>query len=151
MWSYFLDRKWKLIFLEKNTWKYDIFFKCSEKMAFSKNLSGIWYYLYYLKRWFISPKKWYFFFGRKMKDDPSQEIHGNMIFSVYTYRCFKHDIMPLCQKKIKDYLTKKSKLHLKVIDILDWYSRKSSNNSLYFYGDHYKCSYIAFQKKKQET
>ena len=48
-----------------------------------------------------------------MKDDPSQEMHGNMIFSVYTYSCFKHDIMPLCQKKIKDYLTKKVKTTLK--------------------------------------
>ena len=58
---------------------------------------------------------------------------------------------PSAKKKSKIILQKKSKLHLKVIDILDWHSRKSSNNSLYFYGDLYKCSYIAFQKKKQET
>ena len=27
-----------------------------------------------------------FFFGWKLKDDPSQEMHGNMIFSVYMYK-----------------------------------------------------------------
>ena len=35
----FFRRKVKKIFLKKkNTWKYDIFFKCSEKKAFSKKL-----------------------------------------------------------------------------------------------------------------
>ena len=35
--SYSLDTKGKMIFLKKNTWKYDLFFKCSEKMVFPKN------------------------------------------------------------------------------------------------------------------
>ena len=37
IWSYSLDTKGKMIFFKKNTWKYDIFFKCSEKMVFPKN------------------------------------------------------------------------------------------------------------------
>ena len=38
IWSYPLRRKWNLIFLKekKNTRKYDISFKCSEKMVFAK-------------------------------------------------------------------------------------------------------------------
>ena len=52
--------------------------------------------------------------------------------------------MPLCQKKNQRWFYP-TKIHLKAIDILDWLSRKSSNNSLYFYGD---LSYIAFQRKK---
>ena len=45
IWSYPLGGKWKTIFLKKKnkkktttttTWKHDIFFKCSEKMVFSK-------------------------------------------------------------------------------------------------------------------
>ena len=40
----------------------------------------------------------YFLFGRKIKDDLSQEIHGNMILSVYMYKCYKYDIT-LLQKK----------------------------------------------------
>ena len=39
-------------------------------------------------------RKIYFFFGRKMKDDLFEEIHGNMVFSVYMYKCYKYDILP---------------------------------------------------------
>ena len=39
-----------------------------------------------------------FFFGWKIKDDLSQEIHGNMIFSVHTCKCYKHDITLLPKK-----------------------------------------------------
>ena len=35
--------------------------------------------------------KIYFFFRRQMKDDLSQKIHGNMIFSVYMSKCYKYD------------------------------------------------------------
>ena len=41
-----------------------------------------------------------------MKDDLSQEIHVNMIFSVYMYKCYKYDIT-LLQKRIKDDLLPK--------------------------------------------
>ena len=37
-WTYSIDGKRKMIFLEKNSWKCDIFYKCSEKMVFSKML-----------------------------------------------------------------------------------------------------------------
>ena len=33
-----------------------------------------------------------------MKDDLSQKIHGNMIFSVYMYKCYKCDITRLPKK-----------------------------------------------------
>ena len=46
-----------------------------------KNRAGIWSFLHYLERWFFSGKIWYFFFGKKMKDDLSQEIHD--IFCIY--------------------------------------------------------------------
>ena len=96
-------------------------------------------------------KTWYFFFGQKMKDDLSQEIHGNIIFFVCTYRCYKRDATPICQKK-NQKSSDTTKLHLGVIDILDWHTRESSNNSLYFYGDHYKRFHILLSsQKKQET
>ena len=136
---------------KQKTWKYDIFFKCSEKMVFpkrshwnmiffvvlfgkmififpenmillfrrkmkgdlsqkkcmeiryflqmhrkdgltKKNRSGIWSFLYYLERWYFFPENVTFFFAREMKDDLSQEIHGNIIFSVYICKCYKYDI-----------------------------------------------------------
>ena len=45
-----------------------------------------------------------------------------------------------------------AKMHLKVIDVLDWHPRKSSSNSLYFHGDLYRRFHILLSsEKKQET
>ena len=58
-----------------------------------------------------------------MKDDLSQEIRGHMIFSVYMYECYKHDItLPPKKKKKKKksaMILSRKKIHLRVIDILD--------------------------------
>ena len=81
----------------------------------------------------------YFFFGGKMKDTFSQEIHGNMIFSVYRRKCYKYDTT-LLQKKAEMIFSRKNTLKG------DWhsrsYSRKSFNDSLYFYGDFYRRFHI---------
>ena len=42
-----------------------------------------------------------------MKDDLSQEKHGNMIFSVYMYKCYRYDITSL-QKKSKIIFSRKN-------------------------------------------
>ena len=42
------------------------------------------------------------------------------------------------------------KIHLKVIDILDWHSRKNSNDSLYFYGDLHRRFYISLSSEKKQ-
>ena len=71
---------------QKNIWKYDIFFRCSGKMVFSKKLH--WNMIFFvLSGKMVFFLKTYFFFGRKIKDDWSQGIHGNMVFSVYMCRC----------------------------------------------------------------
>ena len=56
IWSYPLDGKWKMIFLKK--WKYDIFFRCSEKMVFPKRPSWNMIFL-------VLSGKMIFFFSRK--------------------------------------------------------------------------------------
>ena len=74
---------------QKNTWKYDIFFKCSEKMVFPKKFAWTWSFLWYLERvYFFFPENLiYIFFRRKMKeDDPYQKTRGNTIISVYMCR-----------------------------------------------------------------
>ena len=68
-----------------NTQKYDIFFKCSEKMVFSKRIAPghdlsctIW------KGGIFFPKTWYFSLdGKRGRDELSQEMHKNMIFSIW--------------------------------------------------------------------
>ena len=51
------------------------------------------------------------FFRQKMKDDLSQKIHGNMMFSVYSvktvFRFPTNMILPYCQKNKDDLLPKK--------------------------------------------
>ena len=70
--------------------------------------AGLWSLLYYLERWYFFPKTWYFFLGRKVRGKLFQEIHGNMKFYVYTYRCYKRGAMPLCQKKSSMILYRKN-------------------------------------------
>ena len=122
-----------------------IFFVISEKVAF-----------------LFFPKISSFFFKRKMKDDLSQKIHGNMIFSVYMYKCYKYDITTL-PKKAKIIFSRKNKVIGEISDItenmifilfiyiLGWYSRKSSNDFMYFYGDSYRRFYILLSSDKKKN
>ena len=79
----FFWRKMKDVLSQKYTWKYDIFFKCSEKIVFSKNRTGIWsFLLYYLEKWyFLPPNIWSYSLEGKWKMIFLKKIHGNMIFS----------------------------------------------------------------------
>ena len=63
-----------------------------------KNLTGIWSVWYFLERWYFFYPKICFFIGRKMKDNLSQEMHGNMIFSVCMYKGSKYYITLLPRK-----------------------------------------------------
>ena len=117
-------------------------------MIFSSNFLKRWFFQK-APRWdmiflvlsgkmvFFPPKTWIFFLWQEVRDDPSQEIHGNIIFSVYTYGCYKRGVTPLSQKKIKDGL----------IPQIDWHPRKSSSNSLYFQGDLCRCFHVLAKKK----
>ena len=68
---------------KKNTWKYDIFFKCFWKIVSPKKLHWNMIYLAVLsgKVIFLFPGNRILFFRRKIKDDLSKKIHGNMTFS----------------------------------------------------------------------
>ena len=98
IWSYSLEWKWKMIFLKK----------IHENMIFSSNVMRRWSFqkqfpwnmilLVLSGKIFFFLKTWYFFFGLKMKDDLSQEMHGNMIFSLYAYKCYKNYITILPKK-----------------------------------------------------
>ena len=138
----FFRRKVKKDFSQKKKIHGNMIFSSNvrKRWPFQKNCAGAWFSCIIWrngKMAFFPPRKHdIFFFGRIMKDDLAQEIHGNMILFLYTYRCYKHDIKPPCQKNHR--WSSPAKIHLKIIDILDWHSRKSSNNSLHFYGDLYR-------------
>ena len=60
---------------QKNTWEYDILFKCSEKMVFPKKSHCNMIFVVVLpgKVIFLFPENMILFFRRKMKDDLSQK------------------------------------------------------------------------------
>ena len=127
------------------------FFKCSEKIVFPKKWYWNMIFLVLSGKMVLFYPKIYFFFWRKMKNDLPQEIHESIIFSVYMYKCYKYNISPLPKNQRR---SSPEKINLKMIDILHWYSRKSSNDSLYFYGDLHRRFHILLsseKKNKQET
>ena len=78
------------------------------------------------ERWSFSRNTWYFLY---IRIDVTNRI-----------------ICPSA-KKIQRW-SSPAKIHLKVIDILGWHSRKSSNNSLYLYGVPYRRFHILLSIKK---
>ena len=93
---------------QKNTRKYYIFFKLSEKMAFPKRAAPAHDLSCIIWKDGIFSENMIFFPGQKVRGGLSQEIHGNMTFSVYTYGCYKRSATPLCQKKSKMVLSRKN-------------------------------------------
>ena len=152
IWSYTLGGKWKMIFPKKNTRKYDIFFKLSEKMVFSKGATPrddlsciIW------KNGIFFPENTIFFPWAGSERWPiSRKTWKYDIFRVHVRVLQTQCHAPLSKKNQRwSYLAKK---HLKVIDVLDWHPRKSSRNSLYFHGDLYKRFHVLLSgEKTQET
>ena len=145
-----LRRKMKDDLSQKNTWKYDVFFKLFEKMVFSKRgRAGTWSFLYYLERWYFFPKTWYFFLNRKW-----ETIFLKKYMEIY-FLCARTGVTNMAPRpsvKKSQRWSYPAKIHLKVIDVLDWHPRKSSSNSLYFHGDLYRRFHILLSsEKKQET
>ena len=101
-----------------------------------------------------------------MKDDLSQKIHGNIMFSVFSVKMvflFPTNMkLPFCKNSKGDLfpknapkddisgITEEDDIHTRKDDfgILDWDSRKSSDNSLHFYGYFFKCFHILLSNQK---
>ena len=124
---YFLQVFWKMIFSKRS----------HRNMSFLV-LSG--------KMVFVFAETQYFFFAQKMKDDFSKEILGDTVFSAYM-QALKTWCWAPPPKKNQRY-SSPTKIHLKMIDILVWHSRKGSNNSLYFYENLCRLFHILLFTKK---
>ena len=106
-----------------------------KRWSFQKNCNGIWSFFYYLERWYFFPENK--ILGRKWKMIFLKKYMEIWFFLYMRTDVTKINVMALCQKKSKMIFPPK-KIHFKVIDILGWHSRKSSSDSLYFYGDLYR-------------
>ena len=124
----YLRQKMKDDLSQKNTWKYDIFFEPSEKMVFPRRAPPthdlsciIW------RDGIFFPENIFFPFLRKYME-------------IWHFLCSRTGITSVpprpCVKKNQRW-SYPAKIHLRVIDVLDWHPTKSSINSLYFHGDLY--------------
>ena len=147
-----LRRKMKDDLFQKNTRKYHIFFRSSEKKIFSKGaprqdmiflvLSG--------KMVLFSRKHDIFSLGRK----PAMTFLKKYM-EIWYFLCTRVGVTNLVScppaKKNQGW-TYSAKIHLKVIKILDWHPAKSSSNSLYLQRDVCGCfPVLRSSKRNQET
>ena len=148
----YLRRKMKDDLSQKNTQKYDIFFKLSEKMVFPKRAAPahdpsciIWKYGVFFSRKhdvFSLGRKWEAVFLRKYMD----------IWRFLCTRTGVTNVVPHPSVKKNQRLSYPAKIHLKVIDALDWHSRKSSGNSACFHGNLYRRFHaLLSSQEKQES
>ena len=153
---------------QKNTWKYDIFFKCSEKMVFPKKLR--WNMIFLIswgKMAFLFPENMIFFLRTEnerwyfSKNTWKYDVFCMLVKVVFLFPTNMK--LPFCQKSKDDLfpkntpkddifgITEKDDIHPRKddIDILDWHSRKSFNDSLYFYRDLFKCFHMLLSNEKK--
>ena len=151
-----LDRKWNMIFFQKkNTRKYDIFLRSSEKKVFSKKKKKPRRDMIFLvlsgKMVFFSRKHDIFSLARK----PAMTFLKKYM-DIWYFLCTSMGVTNLVSrppaKKKNQRWSYPAKIHLKVIDFLDWHPGKSSNNSLYLHRDLYGRFHVMLSsQKKQET
>ena len=143
-----LRRKWEMIFL---------------KRSFSSNILKRWSFQKGL-RWdmiFLVLSGRMVFFSRKhdifFLDGKWEVILLKKYTEIWYFLCTRTGATnvtphsPASKNQRWSYL---AKVHLKVIGILDWHSRKGSSNSLYFHGDLYRRFLLLScikTPKKQET
>ena len=130
---------------QKNSWKYDIFFKCPEKMFFPKK--SRWNMIFHVlsgKMVFFSGKCDIFFSDGKWKMI-FLKIYIEIWYFLYMCINVTNMILPFCKNKSEMIFSQKNRLKD------DWHSRsrgiKSSSNSLYFYGDLHRCFHILLSSK----
>ena len=163
-----LRRKMKDDLFQKNTRKHDIFFRSSEKMVFSKRAAPghdlsciIW------KDGFF-PKTWYFFLGQQ--DDPwavrwpwchlPASLGRKMTPAMTLPKKYMEIWYLLCARVGVINMVSRppanknqgwpypAKIHLKVIDVLDWHPGKSSSNSLYLHRDLFGRFHVLVSSEK---
>ena len=99
----FFRHKRKGDIFQKNTWKYDIFFKCSEKMVFPKNSSqNMIFFVISGKIVFLFSKKYDIFsLGGKWKKMIFIKIRLEIWYFLYIWVGVTGATLPSCQKKTK--------------------------------------------------
>ena len=100
--------KWKIIFFSKIQGNMIFYSGLPKRRSFQKGSRRGMIFLVLSGKKNFFPGKTIFFLGQEASDDLSQEIHGNMMFSLYTCGCCKPGVTPPCQKKSRMALSRKN-------------------------------------------
>ena len=145
-----LRRKMKDDLLKKNTRKYDIFSNVLKRWSFQKARWDMIFPVLPGKMVFFSRKHDIFSLGGKW-----EMIFLKKYMEIWYFLCKRTGITNLAPRpsvKKNQRWPSPAKIHLKVIDVLDWHSRKTSSNSLYLHGDLYRrFRVLRSSEKSQET
>ena len=101
-----LRRKMKMIFIKKIHGNKILSTDYLKKPSFQKGPRRDMIFLLLSEKTVFFPR--YFFLGQEVRVDLSQEIHGNMKFSVYKYGCYKRGVTLFCLKNSKKVLSRKN-------------------------------------------
>ena len=146
-----LGGKWKMIFFKKIQGNMILFSGLPKRRSFQEGprrdmiflvLSG--------KMVFFSRKHDIFSLGRKW-----EVTFLKKYMEIWYFLCICTSVTNVVSRpsaKKNQRWSYPAKMHLKVIDVLDWHPRKSSSNSLYFHGDLYRRFHaLLSSEEKQET
>ena len=136
-----------MIFLKKYTEIWYFLRTFWKDGLFKKGRAGTWSFLYYLERWYFFPKNIFFPWAGSERWPFSRNTWKYDIFCVHVWvlQTWCHAPLP---KKNQGW-SYPAKIHLKVIDVLDWHPRKSSSNSLYFHRDLYRRFHVLLSSEKK--
>ena len=167
IWYCSSGRNWKMIFLKKKQGNMINFSNVLKRWSFQNKLH---WNMIFLVSWgkmaFLFPKTMIFLLRAEYerwsfsKNTWKYDVFCMLVKVLFLFPTNMK--LPFCPKS-KDNLfpkntrtgdisgiTEKDDIHPRKddVDILDWHSRKSSNDSLYFYGDLFKCFHILLSNKK---
>ena len=148
-----LDGKWKVIFLKK----------VHEHTIFSSNVLKKWRWsfqkgLHWDMIFLVLSGKMVFFPENMISFRWAESERWSFSRNTWKYDIFCVHVLVLLTwhhappSKKNQRWSYPTQTHLKVIEVLDWHSRTSSSNSLYFHGDFYRPFHVLFSSEKnQET
>ena len=145
IWSYTLGGKWRWSLSKKYTEIRYCLQTIWKNRLFKRDRAGTWSFFSYLKRRYFFPD--IFSLGRKWESTFLKKY-----MEIWNFLCTSTGATNVVSRSSVKKIQRRSylaKIHLKVIDVLDWHPRKSSSNSLYFHGDLYRRFHVLLSSEKK--
>ena len=144
----YLNRKMKMIVIKKIHRNMIFSWNFLKRWSFQKDRAGMGMIFFVLsgKMVFFWRKHDIFSLGRKWEMTFLKK-YMEIWYFLWT-RTDVTNVVPRPSAKENQRWSYPAKIHLKIIDALDWHPRKSSSNSLYFLGDLYRRFHVLLSSKR---